>query len=56
MELRCWCMYYFWSKCEYEVIVTGWPDTKTERKIDIYQQIAANWEIFKNIVFEVLNG
>lgn len=54
IELRHKCMYYFWSKCEYEVVVTGWPDTKTEKKIDIYQQLEANWEIFKNIVFEAL--
>ena len=54
IELRHKCMYHFWSKCEYEVIVTGWPDTKTEKKIDIYQQLDANWETFKKIVFEVL--
>ena len=54
MELRHKCMYYFWSKCEYEVIVTGWPDTKTERKIDIYQQLEANWETFKKMVFDVI--
>lgn len=54
MELRRKCMYFFWSKCEYEVIVTGWPDTKTEKKIDIYQQLDANWDIFKNTVFEAI--
>ena len=53
-ELRHTCMYYFWGKYEYEVIVTGWPDTNTEKKIDIYQQLEANWEIFKNLVFEVI--
>ena len=52
LELRRKCMYYFWSKCEYEVVVTGWTDTNTERKIDIYQQLDANWETFKNMVFE----
>lgn len=54
MELRHKCMYYFWSKCEYEVMVTGWPDTNTERKIDIYQQLDANWELFKKMAFEVI--
>ncbi len=54
IELRHKCMYHFWSKCEYEVIVTGWPDTKTEKKIDIYQQLDANWDIFKNTVFEAI--
>lgn len=54
IELRRKCMYYFWAKCEYEVIVTGWPDTKTERKIDIYDQLEANWETFKKMVFDVI--
>ena len=51
-ELRRKCQYYFWAKCEYEVIVTGWPGTKTERKIDIYDQLDANWDVFKSMVFE----
>lgn len=54
LELRRKCQYYFWAKCEYEVIVTGWPDTKTERKIDIYDQLDANWETFKKMVFEAI--
>lgn len=46
------CLYYFWSKCEYEVIVSAWPSREhSERKIDIYSQLCANWEIFKNLVF-----
>jgi len=46
------CLYYFWSKCEYEVIVSAWPPREhSERKIDIYTQLGANWEIFKNMVF-----
>lgn len=46
------CIYYFWAKCEYEVIVSAWPSREhSERKIDIYSQLRANWEIFKNIVF-----
>ena len=24
-EIRKWCSYYFWSKCEYEVVITSWP-------------------------------
>jgi len=25
-EVRGWLMYYFWSKCEYETVLTHWPD------------------------------
>ena len=43
-ELR----YYFWSKCEYEVIISGWPpsDTFNDSKVDIYAQVCMNWSRF----------
>lgn len=54
MELRHKCQYYFWAKCEYEVVVTGWPDMGVEKKIDVYTQLDNNWEIFRNLVFELI--
>lgn len=54
IELRHKCQYYFWAKCEYEVVVTGWPDTEVEKKIDVYTQLDNNWEIFRNLVFELI--
>lgn len=49
------CMYYFWSKCEYEVIVSAWPPRdESDRKIDIYTQLKENWDIFKELVFREL--
>ena len=74
--------YYFWSKCEYEVVLTSFPpyiDKKeldrlnseyenfntmyghyplridvcpeTYEKIDIYQQLHLNWDVFVNYVW-----
>jgi hypothetical protein len=49
------CMYYYWSKCEWEVIVSEWPPRDgSDKKIDVYYQLKANWEQFKNIVIEDL--
>ena len=49
------CAYYFWAKCEYEVIVSAWPPRDgSDRKIDIYTQLKENWDIFRNIVFKEL--
>jgi hypothetical protein len=49
------CTYYFWAKCEYEVIVSAWPPKDgSERKIDIYTQLKENWDIFKELVFREL--
>lgn len=47
-ELRREACYYFWSKCEYEVIVCGWPNQETKKKLDIYDQLIANWFVFMN--------
>ena len=37
--------YRFWSRCEYEVIITGWPKQKREVKIDIFEQIMKNIDV-----------
>lgn len=47
-------MYYFWSKSEYEVIISPWcgaRDTK-DIKIDIYNQVMNNWDIFLDYVWD----
>ena len=48
IELRRSLMYYFWSKCQWEVLVTPWGSNPedTHRKIDVYWQIINNWDIF----------
>lgn len=75
-------MYYFWSKAEYEVIITSWPphiktseldrlnaereetlkkynrepyclyvNTDVAEKVDIYDQVMNNWDIFLDYVW-----
>ena len=51
-KLRRECSYYFWGKCEYEVVIKGWPNEKTERKIDVYTQLIENWDVFEELVFK----
>lgn len=34
--------YYFWRRCEYEIILKDWPNGKIEEKWDIYDQIEMN--------------
>lgn len=45
--------YYFWSKCEWEVILSAWPpsDKVTQRKIDVYEQVMMNWDVFIEYVW-----
>ena len=49
-ELR----YYFWSKAEWEVIIAPWCGNKNpdEIKVDVYDQVMMNWEIFVDYVWE----
>lgn len=41
-DLDSWFMHDYWSKCEYEVIVSNWTGYDFERKIDVYYQIQPN--------------
>lgn len=52
-KLRRDLLYYFWSKSEYEIIISPWcggRDTK-DVKIDIYTQVMNNWDIFLDYVW-----
>ena len=46
-------MYYFWSKCEWEIILSDFfpSDSFKKEKIDVYDQVRLNWNIFINYVW-----
>ena len=47
--------YRYWSKCEWEIILSEWPPVKDDsfkrEKIDVYDQIMLNWNIFSEYVW-----
>lgn len=47
-EIRTNLMYFYWSKCEWEVILDHWPhrDNAKQKKIDVYSQVMINWDHF----------
>ena len=47
-------MYYYWSKCEWEIILSGWPqsDRFREEKVDVYDQVMLNWDVFIRYLWE----
>ena len=53
-EIKRSLKYYYWSKCEWEIILSGWPkkDDFHEEKVDVYDQVMLNWEIFINYLWE----
>lgn len=44
--LKSEAMYHFWSRCQYEIVVQGWPSGKGSEKIDVYDQLEMNWDSF----------
>lgn len=54
-QLRSELMYYFWSKAEWEIVISPWVggDRKKDSiKIDVYDQVMNNFEAFVNYVWE----
>lgn len=48
--------YMYWSRCEYEIILSDWPSQKVEKKIDVMDQIMMNLDIVIEILMENING
>lgn len=54
-KLKSELFYYYGSKAEWEVIITSWCGGNRERnsiKIDVYNQIMMNWNIFVDYCWE----
>ena len=47
-----WCTYQFWSRCEYEMLVSGWPARKNTEKVDAFQQITMNIDAITALVYQ----
>ena len=56
-KLRRSLMYYFWSKCEWEIIVSPWVGGRGDEgiKIDVYWQVMNNWDIFLDYIWNIKN-
>lgn len=46
-------MYYFWNKCEWEILIKPWCGSRNdkEEKVDVYWQVMNNWDHFINYVW-----
>lgn len=47
-------MYYYWSKCEWEIVLCGLfsRDDFDDEKIDVYDQVMMNWDRFIDYLWE----
>lgn len=44
--------YMYWSRSEYEIILSDWPGGKDQRKIDVYEQIMMNIDTVTNLLMK----
>ena len=46
--------YYYQCKCEWEIILSGFPPSKkfNDMKIDVYNQVKNNWDVFIDYVWK----
>ena len=49
-----WSRYMYWSRCEYEIILSDWPGQRNEEKWDIHRQIMMNHDLVTEILMSVL--
>lgn len=55
-ELKKWILdksqYMFWSRCEYEVILSPWPPIEgIAKKIDVFEQIEMNIDVITEMFY-----
>lgn len=45
-------MCQWWSRCEYEIIISHWPDNGTSEKWDIHKQVMMNIDIIAEVLMD----
>lgn len=48
-------MYYYWCKCEWEILIAPWIGDfdKESIKIDVYRQLEMNWDHYVKYLWEI---
>ena len=47
-------IYRYWSRCEYEMIIHGWPVRQNDYKIDVHEQIMMKIDVITDILWNEL--
>ena len=57
-EIQMSLRYCYWAKCEWEIILQSWPqcDDFHEEKIDVYDQVSLNWDVFIKYVWDMCHA
>ena len=44
--------YYYWGKCEHEIIIKEWVGKEAKEKVDVFDQLMLNWDIFVDHLYD----
>ena len=47
--------YQWWSRCEYEIILSDWPSQCQQKKIDVHYQVMTNLDAVTKVLMESIN-
>lgn len=45
-------MRQWWARCEYEIIISGWPNQDNEEKWDIHKQVMMNLDVIADVLIK----
>lgn len=48
--------YMYWSRCEYEIILSDWPRQKVSEKWDIHKQILMNLDLITKLLMKIVKN
>lgn len=49
-------MYMFWSRCQYEIILSDWPCSGISEKWDVHRQILNNIDLITVILYNAIKN
>lgn len=47
--------YQWWSRCEYEIMLSDLPSQRQQKKIDVHYQVMTNLDIVTKVLMESIN-
>lgn len=45
-------LYQWWSRCEYEIILSDWPSKTKSKKVDVHYQVMNNIDVITKLFME----
>lgn len=46
--------YQWWARCEYEIVLSDWPNNTFQKKIDVHTQLMMNLDIVTDLFIDNL--